>query len=383
VGYLALWEGAYQGQGSAGDAQPPASRGEWNGHPVSTLACDRQANRIPRMGNRSAYRWFNIAYVGCIASWLLLRAVFMDRWWLLALVYTMAVYLFVPLPILLFIGLIQRRKDSLWLLTLPGLAFMVLYGELFLPRMPGAEPIQGPSIGVMSFNLHFRNDDMEGVAEAIRSAYPGIVGFQELTAAQGNILGDLLSQDYPYRTPLVFAEDRRIGLFSRYPIQSVEGLTFARRQQAMRLQLEIEGQSVYVYVAHLSPTLISNVLDNSGPAYVSETYTWRAEEASRLAESVSALDEPVILLCDCNLTDTSYAYSKLEAVLEDSFREAGWGFGHTVQPEGFPFRLQRIDFIWHSSDFVAIRAGVGPDGGSDHRPVTATLKLRRPASAEP
>ena len=351
--------------------------------PRDALASGRQPYKTQMMRSRSAYRWFNIVYVACMASWLLLRAVFMDRSWLLALVNTMAVYLFIPLPVLLFIGLIQLRKDSLGLLTLPALAFMLLYGELFLPRKAGAEPIQGPSIAVMSFNLHFRNDEMEGVAEAIRTASPGIVGFQELTAAHGNILGDLLSQDYPYRTPLVFAEDRRIGLFSRYPIMSVVGLTFARRQQAMRVKLEMEGQSVYVYVAHLSPTLISNVLDDSGPAYVSETYAWRAEEAASLAASVSMLNEPVILLCDCNFTDTSYAYSKLEAVLEDSFREAGWGFGHTVQPLGFPFRLQRIDFVWHSSDLVAIRAGVGPEGGSDHRPVVAFLKLRPPTAAEP
>jgi len=351
--------------------------------PWDALASGRQPHRIQIMRNRSAYRWFNIAYVGCMASWLLLRAVFMDRSWLLALVNTMAVYLFVPLPVLLFIGLIQRRKDSLGLLTLPALAFMLLYGELFLPRVPGSDRSEGPSIGVMSFNLHFRNEDMEGVAGVIRSVSPGIVGLQEFTAAQGIALDGLLGEEYPYRTPLVFAEDRRIGLFSRYPIMSVVGLTFARRQQAMRVKLEMEGQSVYVYVAHLSPTLISNVLDNSGAAYVSETYTWRAEEAASLAASVSMLNEPVILLCDCNFTDTSYAYSKLEAVLQDSFREAGWGFGHTVQPLGFPFRLQRIDFIWHSSDFVAVQADVGPEGGSDHRPVVAVLKLWPPTAAEP
>jgi endonuclease/exonuclease/phosphatase (EEP) superfamily protein YafD len=37
--------------------------------------------------------------------------------------------------------------------------------------------------------------------------------------------------------------------------------------------------------------------------------------------------------------------------------------------------LVRIDYVWHSDDFHAVEAALGPYLGSDHLPVTAALAL--------
>lgn len=347
------------------------------------MACDRKPDRIRIMPSRSVYRTVVTSYVASLAFWLALRVLLMDRFWLVALLNTMAVYLFAPLPPLLLLAFTLRQKQSLGLLTLPILTFAGLYGELLIPQIRAPDRIDGASIEVMTFNIDYRNDDIGSVAEAIRSAGPGVVGLQEISAEQSRALSVLLGDEYPYRTPTVLAENRRIGLFSRYPIHSWVELWFPPRQQVMRAELDIDGDAVYVYVAHFSPTIISKVLNHQGPTYVTETYAWRADEAANLAASVSSLSKPVIVLCDCNFTDTSSAYSVVEAVLVDSFREAGWGFGHTIKPAGIPFHLQRIDFIWHSADFVALEASTGPDAGSDHRPVSATLVLKRRLPVDP
>jgi len=107
---------------------------------------------------------------------------------------------------------------------------------------------------------------------------------------------------------------------------------------------------------------------------VIERFGRRAAEVSRLQAIIGDLDGPVLLMCDCNLTDTSEAYAGLNALLGDSFREAGWGLGHTSQPSGAPFPLQRIDYVWHSPDFRAVQAAVGQAGASDHRPIIAHLE---------
>ena len=60
----------------------------------------------------------------------------------------------------------------------------------------------------------------------------------------------------------------------------------------------------------------------------------------------------------------------------DSFSEVGWGVGHTFYPPQLPFPIQRIDYVWHSEDFRATQAYVGEDGGSDHLPIVAKLRLR-------
>ena len=62
-------------------------------------------------------------------------------------------------------------------------------------------------------------------------------------------------------------------------------------------------------------------------------------------------------------------------MLNDSFRETGWGFGHTLHPAFSPVPLQRVDYVWHSDEFVATQAFVGQRGGSDHLPFVAKLAL--------
>ena len=95
-----------------------------------------------------------------------------------------------------------------------------------------------------------------------------------------------------------------------------------------------------------------------------------------MEQEFGALREPALLLCDCNLTDTSQAYAQLTTFLSDSFREAGWGFGHSSFGRRAPFLAQRLDYIWHSDGLMAVEAVVGLDGGSDHRPVAVKLALR-------
>jgi endonuclease/exonuclease/phosphatase (EEP) superfamily protein YafD len=107
----------------------------------------------------------------------------------------------------------------------------------------------------------------------------------------------------------------------------------------------------------------------------SKSYGFDAEVA-RLEQELHAVRGAALLLCDCNLTDTSQAYAQLATFLSDSFREVGWGFGHSSFGQRAPYLAQRIDYVWHSEGLVALEAFIGPDGGSDHRPVIARLALR-------
>jgi endonuclease/exonuclease/phosphatase (EEP) superfamily protein YafD len=133
---------------------------------------------------------------------------------------------------------------------------------------------------------------------------------------------------------------------------------------------------VHVFVVHLSP---NNMLGYPLDQFVSlaaERNASRLAETARLRDLAGELAEPVLLLCDCNLTDTSQAYTRLDSALQDSFAEAGWGFGHTLQNQASGFRIQRLDYVWHDESFAAVEAHVGPEGGSDHLPVTAKLVLK-------
>ncbi|HLB48679.1 MAG TPA: endonuclease/exonuclease/phosphatase family protein [Anaerolineales bacterium] len=135
------------------------------------------------------------------------------------------------------------------------------------------------------------------------------------------------------------------------------------------------GARVHVFVVHLSPNNFGLFPLDQFVSLADERYASRASEAARLEDIIAPLAEPVIMLCDCNLTDTSQAYVRLATFLRDSFREAGWGFGHTLIHPPYHFRTQRLDYVWHNDKFVAAQAAVGRAGNSDHLPITARLIL--------
>jgi vancomycin resistance protein VanJ len=320
------------------------------------------------MRKHSLLSWIVCGYVAIIALWLLARAWVFDQVWPLALLNTVAEYLFLPLPVLLFLSLWLRHR-SLLLLSLPILAFILLFGELFWPSMNKPANLQaGSLITTMSFNVLQRNKNYEAIVSSIQTVSPDLIGFQELTRSNAQALAQRLEKDYPYGTLQNLEQDRSAGLLSRFPLETAEWFSLPPRDIALHTTIKIEGRRVHVFVVHLSP-------NNFFTASITELIPLVVERYGRRAAEVTALREPVLLLCDCNLTDTSEAYARLSRFLHDSFREVGWGMGHTSYPPQLPFPVQRVDYVWHSAEFVALEAFVGPEGGSDHLPIVAKLKL--------
>jgi vancomycin resistance protein VanJ len=117
----------------------------------------------------------------------------------------------------------------------------------------------------------------------------------------------------------------------------------------------------------------------------------REDQCRLLAEFAGAHPGRLIFAGDLNATDQNAAHAIVTHNMIDAWREAGWGMGHTFPGKptpdiggsrpvilGIPVPqwLVRIDYIFHSNDLKTIDARLGPgDGGSDHRPIMATLVL--------
>jgi endonuclease/exonuclease/phosphatase (EEP) superfamily protein YafD len=286
-----------------------------------------------------------------------------------------APYLFLPLlPLLIMAARVPRRKVVGALVALPLLAFMWLYGGRFLPRLEAAPT--GPALRVMTFNVLNETRDYAALAEVVRAAAPDIVGLQEVTPAHAAAFGALLA-DYPYQYFPHGTDIYDVGLLSKYPLEAAEDFALPPLDLALRAVVNVNGRRVRVYVIHLSS---DNYPLLQAPAWAAERLARRAAEIAQLrAELATQRGQPVLLLCDCNLTDNSAGYRSLEAALGDSYREAGWGFGFTLQPLYAPLPIQRIDYIWHSADFYTTDAQVAGRGGSDHHALWAELILK-PAS---
>ncbi len=310
-----------------------------------------------------------------ITLWIIARLLFFDQFWLLALPNTVAEYLFVPLPLLLIVSVWLRDWTSLTKLSIPLAAFVILFGHLFWPLFPNQVTDDDQLMTVMSFNLLYSNKAYEAIVKSIQSSNPDLVGFQELSPASAKSIVEQLEAEYPYSTLQALEPGQSAGLLSKFPIESAEWFELPPLDIALHTIVRVEGEVVHIFVVHLSP---NNFFDHSIAEFVplvKERYGRRERETIRLKQLIQNLDGPILLMCDCNMTDTSEAYARLDTVVNDSFSQAGWGVGHTFHPPQIPFPIQRIDYVWHSQDFTATQAYVGQSGGSDHLPIVAKLKL--------
>jgi len=324
------------------------------------------------MRQRSLLAWLGWSYVGLIVVWLLLRAIFFDQIWWLALLNTFAIYLFVPLLPLTLASLWQRRWALLFGLGVPTAVFFALFGPLVLPKPSNLQKAD-PALSVMTFNVLTSNKDTGALVQAVRAGLPDILGMQELTNSKRAALRSAFGDQLPYHTfdqPESFGN---VGLMTRFPIETMRPISLPTGQPALYARLRMNGQQLHVFVAHLTPNhLFKNPAFDLATA-ATNAFARRATEVAFLNEQLRGLSGPILLLCDCNLTDTSQAHAELGMFLSDSFDEAGWGLRNTNDAISLP--LQRIDYVWHSAGLTAVAADVGQAGGSDHLPVVVRLQL--------
>ncbi len=307
-------------------------------------------------------------YAGLIGLYLLARALTGSSLWPVALASHFAHWLLLPAFLLLPLELRLRRRLPAVMNALMVAVFLWWYGALFLPN--GSPPAEARTLTVMSLNVEATSTTPAVLLDLLREAGADIVGIQELSAAQANALDRDLRELYPYQVLHGIGIPGE-GLLSRYPIRESEVFLLAgHRLTHIRATVEVDGVPLTVITAHPPPLGVHDGGYRAHPAA-------QAEIEALVAMATSG--GPVILLGDFNTTDQGDLYRlAADAGLVDAFRVAGWGLGLTwpAAPIGGRLALPpliRIDFVWHTAHFQAVRAWVGPGVGSDHLPVLAEL----------
>jgi vancomycin resistance protein VanJ len=320
---------------------------------------------------RRAFQWLIIGYAIFCSLPLILRLVLPDSHWLLWILNHYLKLFFVLMPVFWIGALVLRERKPILFLCVPTLSFFVLYGFRLIPHIRPAQDPEVRMLRVMTFNLLNRNTEYEALAETILAADADLVGLEELIPANAIPLEDLLAGEYPYHTPLPTEHILQVGLFSRYPILSVQRLNLPWRDLSWVVKVDVDGTPIKVVVVHLIPTLMGELPIREWPGRIAERQKIRLRQIDLVIDEVTDEDIPVLVLCDCNFSEISIAHRQMEGVLFDTFGEIGWGLGHTIHPVGTDFRVERIDYIWHSTDFEPQWVRVLKDGMSDHNPVVA------------
>jgi endonuclease/exonuclease/phosphatase (EEP) superfamily protein YafD len=227
-----------------------------------------------------------------------------------------------------------------------------------LPLYYGREelPAKALPLRLLFANLHYGSVRSDRFLDLISARDPDVVLLAELTEG---LLRELapLRHDYPVMSVAPREGPLGLAFFSRVAcpashmmrFEGCEMLTFVGR-------LQLDGRDVLLVGAHTLPPL--------GPAWARE----RDTQFAAMADLVRVESGPVIVLGDLNCTPYSPYFRRLlqDAGLQDGRR--GFGAKATwpaiLGPLGLP-----IDQCLVGGGVVVTDFQVGPDIGSDHRPI--------------
>ena len=338
-------------------------------------------------------------YAAFIVAWLAARLVWGDTVWLVAVLDSFPALLFLPVPLMLVLAALSRRRWAWVAALLPLLLWAGLFGWRFLPRVAGvhgAELAQAreDQVRVMAFNVHSANGRIGDLVDVIQRTQPDLIAFAELSPWTDRKLARELAGEYPHRTRQELpGAGYGMAIYSRWPLEDLGSLQTGLSLRSAVADVYTPRGTVRLVALHPSST--------QSPGRFASTSLWRLRSAARSIEwsfqrrekQLAAVcdhldqwgDRPVILAGDFNTTEFSDAYRCINRRLHDGYRVAGQGLGHTWPNDQSPYwplslvpelpALTRIDYVFYSDHWTATGAAV-LDGstGSDHKPVVVTLE---------
>ncbi|HEX6302578.1 MAG TPA: endonuclease/exonuclease/phosphatase family protein [Anaerolineales bacterium] len=297
----------------------------------------------------------------------------------------LAVYLFLPLPLIVISALLLRRT-GIWIATVLAVGvFAWFWGGLFNPKNPAqaGNPGSGPTLTVLTYNLLGYHSFAQAIISNILAEDPDLVLFQELNPVLAGAFQNELRATYPYQVLDPREGVAGMGVISRYPISpSGEDLTAEWPYAPQILDFEWQGGVVKVVNIHMVPTTSADT------QVIARTFELRESQARSILNYARQAG-PLIVGGDANATPHSDVHRLLTRELVDAWQAAGFGLGHTFPGSDIPgssrphlagrpvpMWLARIDYIFHSAHWESVQAHVARfDGVSDHRGVVAELIL--------
>ncbi len=222
------------------------------------------------------------------------------------------------------------------------------------------------------------------IGDFVTKENPDIVVMQEYQNLKSFTL------EYPYYSnPLknlysdpVENKKHRINqiIFSKYPIIN-EGLVRHTKLLVSTMYVDIvkNTDTLRIYNFHLESLGVIPGEDYFGHKdseklfkRLSSAFKQQQQQIDTLNTHIKLCKYKVIVAGDMNNTAYSWAYKNIKNDLQDSFLEAGKGFGKTYEFKKFPLR---IDYIFVDKNIKITNHKNFKQKYSDHYPISATLEL--------
>ena len=300
------------------------------------------------------------------------------------------------LPMMLIINLlffiywgIQFKRQILLsgVVLLLGITFINKFYKFSNPEYT----LETTDIKVMSYNVRLFNkfewSDKRTVpveiSDFVKTKKPDILCVQEFSNA-----ADFDYAYFPYKFILSKGNKIKTGqaIFSHYKIINSGEITFPKsNNNVIFADLKREIDTIRVYNMHLQSIKISPDINEINDDIqgidqkksermfkrMSTAFTVQQQQAEILMEHTNKCHYPIIICGDMNNSAFSYVYRVIRGDLQDSFEEAGSGFGKSYDFKYYP---ARIDYIFADKRFKVKYFNNFPEVvDSDHFPIFTVL----------
>jgi endonuclease/exonuclease/phosphatase family metal-dependent hydrolase len=311
-----------------------------------------------------------------------------DLWWPATLLeFTPGLAWLAPLAVLAAWNLRARR----WPIAAAHLAIaLVILGPLMGLRLPlgrllAAKP-EGTAVRVMTFNRGADRFDPARLMEYLRRERIDVLCFQE----PGN-------PPYPEITDpglrAFFDEgwyhNPSWTILSRFPLEEEKEPVIGELPAAefwpgrvdRAVVVHPSGREFRVACVHLPTIRFGLRMLRAGQFDQADAFlAWRRRQAEALvATGLTESDLPALVAGDFNAPFSSPMFDRIRGVLHEGFESAGLGYPYT-RPASWPWI--GIDYVLATPEWAFRSCWVGPDLGSDHRPVVAEVVLTDPPAGE-
>jgi endonuclease/exonuclease/phosphatase family metal-dependent hydrolase len=214
---------------------------------------------------------------------------------------------------------------------------------------------------VVTANLYYATHDLHRFTTWLDQHPADLVVVQEVTPAWAQVLEAL--PRYAHRSLVARSDPYGIGVLSRRPLDNLRSFDLAGDgHPALAGDVVVDGDRVHFLAVHARWPVLPSLARS------------RDRALHRIAVLVRAQPGPTVVLGDLNLSPDSPAFARLlgDGQLYDALAGPLWR--PTWQAGFWPLAL-RIDHVLVSKGVCVERGTIGDPIASDHRPVTARLRL--------
>ena len=327
--------------------------------------------------------WANLSALMVVSGLLFLVS---ENWWLgTVLTYLPRTPYLSPAMGLLVASLFWHRPSIAVNLISVAVVLFPLMG--FVIPLNQSDPVESGrkslQLKIVSCNVQRFRPNFQQVLNEIQAIAPDIIALQEASPVSP------LLEEFCRDWHVVHHDNYWVG--SRYPVKQIASCDTNAFDRTAGIAVEILTPAGPIVLGDihqmtarrgLTSLSISSIAIGSGLPELEDFELERDVESIEIREFVDSVrsEKPLLVVGDFNTPTTSVLFQRHWGDLQSAFDVAGFGYGYTSPckgnrfwPDGLPW--VRIDHILCSAEWRISSSQIGKSDGSDHRLITATLRL--------